>query len=193
MKAESYYYKCSPEYINSLSSGLHTQILETIEVMPKRQTQSEINFDLFWLLTSMGWSYDSAPAAIPREPDKCLGLDCCFDDIKPRNARRLCLSSETLDTRWYADFGKQSDAGMIHIEAQFGKVEAMFKDFCGFRMAYAERRLALGVEILLTDPISYFAHRKAAASGMAKFKTARDALTSIGLDCPIWLVGISEG
>jgi len=192
MKAESYYYNCSPEYINSISSGLHNQIIETVEVMPKRQTRSEINFDLFWLLTSVGWSYDSVPAAIPREPDKCLGLDCCFDDIKPRNDRRLCLISETLDTPLYADFGKQSDAGLIQIEARFGKVEAMFKDFCGFGMAYTERRLALGIEIVLADPASFFAHRKRAAIGMAKFRTARDALTSIGLDCPVWLIGIQE-
>jgi hypothetical protein len=68
----------------------------------------------------------------------------------------------------------------------------MFKDFCGFRIAYAERRLALGVEIVLTDPPSYFVHRKNAVSGMASFDIAKNTLTSIGLDCPIWLIGIGE-
>ena len=68
----------------------------------------------------------------------------------------------------------------------------MFKDFCGFRIAYAERRLALGVEIVLTDPPEYFAHRKNAVSGMASFDIAKNTLTSIGLDCPIWLIGIGE-
>lgn len=192
MKAESYYFNCSLTYINSISPDLHAQILETIEVMPKRQNQSEINFDLFWLLTSIGWSYDSLPAAIPRKPDKCLGLDCCFDDIKPKNNRNLCLTSETIDTQWHADYGKLTDIGLVQIEAQFGKVEAMFKDFCGFRMAYFERRLALGIEIVLVNPGSYFAHRKNSVSRMANFKTAKDTLTSIGLNCPIWLVGIEE-
>ena len=190
MKAESYYFNCSPTYINSISPELHTQIIETIEVMPKRQTQSEINFDLFWLLTSVGWSYDSMPAAIPSEPDKCLGLDSCFENIKPRNNRSLCLTSETLDNQWRADFGKQFNLGIVQIEAQFGLMESMFKNFCGFRIAYAEKRLALGIEIVMVDPNAYFAHRKKAITGMARFSMAKETLSAIGLDCPIWLVGI---
>lgn len=193
MKAESYYYNCSPSYINSISSDLQSQIDETIEILPKRDTQSEIKFDLFWLLTSMGWSYDTTPSGIPNEPDECLGLDCQLKDIKPRNERSLCLTSETLENRLYADFGKQFDDGVVQVEAQFGKTEAMFKDFCGFRMAYAEKRLALGVEVVMVDPGAYFTHRKNSVSGMARFKTAKDTLNAIGLDCPIWIVGIEEG
>ena len=68
----------------------------------------------------------------------------------------------------------------------------MFKDFCGFRIAYAERRLAHGIEIVLSHPVAYFAHRINAIGGMANFKIAKDTLNSIGLDCPIWLVGIVE-
>jgi len=80
----------------------------------------------------------------------------------------------------------------VQVEAQFGKVEAMFKDFCGFRIAYAERRLALGIEIVLVDPPSYFAHQKSAVSGMASFDIAMNTLATIGLECPIWLVGVEE-
>ena len=36
-------------------------------------------------------------------------------------------------------------------------------------IAYAERRLALGIEIVLSNPTSYFAHRKNAIGGMASF------------------------
>ena len=68
----------------------------------------------------------------------------------------------------------------------------MFKDFCGFRIAYSERRLALGVEIVLSNPNAYFAHRKQAIGGMASFDIAKNTLTTIGLDCPIWLIGIGE-
>jgi len=68
----------------------------------------------------------------------------------------------------------------------------MFKDFCGFRIAYSERRLALGIEIVLSNPNSYVAHRRHAIGGMASFDIARNTLTTIGLDCPIWLIGISE-
>ena len=106
-----------------------------------------------------------------------------------RNNRNLCLTSTTLHTRWHADDAKSYGSNLVQIEAQFGKVEAMFKDFCGFRIAYAERRLALGVEVVLTDPPAYFSRRKNAVSGMASFDIAKNTLTSIGPDCPIWLIG----
>jgi len=191
MKADCYYYNCSPSYIDSISSDLRNEIIETIEVLPKRQTQSEINFDLFWLLTSMGWSYDTMPAGIPEKPEECLNLDCCLEEIKPQNKRSLCLTSETIDSRWCADFAKQFDHNyLVQAEVQFGKVEAMFKDFCGFRIGFSEKRLALGIEIVMVDPVAYFSHRKSAVSGMARFKTAKDSLATIGLNCPIWLIGI---
>ena len=72
------------------------------------------------------------------------------------------------------------------------QIKGMFKDFCGFKIAYAERRLALGVEIVLVDLQKYFAHRRNAIGGMANFEIAKRTLNSIGLDCPIWLVGIGE-
>ena len=68
----------------------------------------------------------------------------------------------------------------------------MFKDFFRFRMAYAERKLALGIEIVLSNPTSYFAHRKNAIGGMASFDIAKNTFTTIGLDCPIWLIGIGN-
>jgi hypothetical protein len=36
----------------------------------------------------------------------------------------------------------------------------MLKDFCGIRMAYAERRPALGIENVMFVPSSYFSRRK---------------------------------
>lgn len=68
----------------------------------------------------------------------------------------------------------------------------MFKDFCGFRIAYAEVRLALGIEIVLSEPTKYFALRKKSIRGMASFDVTRETLTTIGLECPIWLIGIKD-
>jgi hypothetical protein len=68
----------------------------------------------------------------------------------------------------------------------------MFKDFCGFSIARYERRMALGIEIVLCEPYKYFSHRKNAVGGMAYFEIAKSTLPAIGLDCPIWLVGIKE-
>jgi hypothetical protein len=65
-------------------------------------------------------------------------------------------------------------------------------DFCGFRIGWYERRLALGILIVMSDPSSYFSHRKQSTSGMAYFEIAKTTLPAIGLDCPIWLIGIRE-
>ena len=38
---------------------------------------------------------------------------------------------------------------------------------------------------------SNFFHRKNAIGGMANFDIAKGTLNTIGLDCPIWLIGIN--
>jgi len=167
MNTESYYYNCSPEYIESIDPDLSEQILSIIKNLPKRQTQSEINADLFWSLTKYGWSYDTVPTgARHTKPD--INVES-IKVLKKRNDHKLCLTSSTLKTKWHADFARSYGSKLVQVEAQFGKVEAMFKDFCGFRIAYAERRLALGIMIVLCDPNSYFAHRRNAIGGMANF------------------------
>jgi hypothetical protein len=191
MKLESYFYNCSPQYIQKIDPSLFDDIHRIIQQLPKRETQSQINADLFWLLTSLEWNYDTVLSGTGSNPPKDLNLGQSIGNIKERNERHYCLTSTTLNTRWHSDFAKQFGSNLVQLEAQFGKVEAMFKDFCGFRIAYAERRLALGIEIVLSNPMAYFAHRRYAIGGMANFKIAKDTLNSIGLDCPIWLVGIN--
>ena len=191
MNLESYYYNCSPEYIESIDPSLHNQILSILAQLPKRQTQSEINSDLFWLLLSDGWNFDSIPQGAGESPLTDISLTIDLNQQKKINSRRLCRTSTTLKARWHADFAKAFGSKLVQIEAQFGKVEAMFKDFCGFRIAYDERRLALGIEIVLSEPTKYFAHRRNSIGGMASFDVARETLTTIGLECPIWLIGIA--
>ena len=101
-------------------------------------------------------------------------------------------NSKFLKTKWHSDFAKSFGSKLVQVEAQFGKVEAMFKDFCGFRIAYAERRLSLGIEIVLSNPNTYFAHRRSSVGGMASFDIAKRTLNTIGLDCPIWLIGMGN-
>jgi len=193
MKLESCYYNCSPEYINSIDPGLHAEIVALIDLLPKRQKKSEINADLFWLLTNKNWYYDSVPQGYSRKPQEKFQIQRSLQEIREWNDRSLCTTSTTLDTRWHADFAKSFNGlKLVQIEAQFGKVEAMFKDFCGFRIAYAERRLSLGIMVVVSDPVSYFTHQKSSIGGMASFHVAKDTLNVIGLDCPIWLVGIKE-
>jgi len=188
MKPRTYYYNCSPEYIETINPDIHYKIIKSVDRLPKRLNQSEINADLFWELTSAGWYYDTVPTFAKTNTYSQIDLE----QVKQGNQRNFCLTSTTLDTRWHSDFARSFNGKLVQIEAQFGKVEAMFKDFCGFRIAYAERRLALGIEIVLCDPPAYFAHRKNAIGGMASFKIAKATLNTIGLDCPIWLIGIAE-
>ena len=189
MNHEEYFYNCSREYINSIDSSLYHELSSIIAKLTKRHTQSEINNDIFWLLTSQGWAYDTLSGTSELPPPE-YNLSNTKPNIGQTNNRSLCLTSTTMDASWHSDFAKRFGDKLVQIEAQFGKVESMFKDFCGFRIARFERRISLGVEIVLCEPYKYFAHRRNAIGGMAYFDIARKTLPAIGLDCPIWLIGI---
>ncbi|ATW24568.1 BglII/BstYI family type II restriction endonuclease [Candidatus Formimonas warabiya] len=192
MKYKQLFYNCSPEYINSISPDLSNEVIGTILELPKRTRQSEINRDLFWLLGSRDWNYHSVPSGITETCPPELGLSLYKDQIVNGNKGELCATSTTVGADWHSDFAKDFSGNLVQIEIQFGKVDLMFKDFCGFRLAYYERRLSLGIEIVMSNPGKYFAHRKNAISRMAYFDIARKTLTAIGLNCPIWLIGIEE-
>ena len=191
MDLTNFFYGCSREYLDSISPYLYAEISGIVKSLPKRSTQKEINNDFYWLLTEKGWSYDTL-SGITAMPPKELGIRVPDRGvIEKRNDRSLCMTSSTLETTWHCDFAKAYAGKLVQIEVQFGKVESMFKDFCGFRIAWYEKRLALGIEIVMKEPAKYFAHRKASIGGMAYFDVARRTLPVIGLDCPIWLIGLS--
>jgi hypothetical protein len=192
MKHEDFFYNCSKEYIHSIDPSLYTEITEILTRLPKRQKQEEINNDLFWLLTNKGWAYDTLANVSEQPPPELAIRNLTRSMLSRNNKRSLCVTSTTLDASWHSDFAKVFCSHLVQIEAQFGKVESMFKDFCGFRIARYERRLALGIEIVLCMPSKYFAHRRNAVGGMAYFDIAKNTLPAIGLDCPIWLIGIKE-
>ena len=193
MQSESYFYNCSKPYTDSISPRLYDEILDVISKLPKRTTQTEINRDLFWILTHKGWSYDTVPAGIEASRLEDLSIEeLNLKEVKEHNKRDLCLTSTTIEAKWHSDFAKLFQDKLVQIEAQFGKVESMFKDFCGFKIGRYERRLTLGIEIVMCEPSKYFFHRRASTSGMAYFEIAKKTLPAIGLDCPIWLVGIKD-
>jgi hypothetical protein len=192
MNHNDYFYNCSKEYINSINPDLYEELVTVINNLPKRQTQTEINNDLFWLLTHKGWSYDTL-SGVSASPPKELSLtNLTRTDTEQSNQRSLCITSTTLGASWHSDFARLFGDKLVQIEAQFGKVESMFKDFCGFRIARYERRIALGIEIVLCEPYDYFSHRRNAVGGMAYYGIAKNTVPAIGLDCPIWLIGIKE-
>lgn len=193
MPPELYFHNCSQEYIDSIDPALYEDVLTITSKLPKRKTQSEINVDLFWMLTAKGWSFDTTPPATNEfPPDKLPIQKVNLNELKKNNRRDYCITSSTLEAKWHSDFAKMYDGSLVQLEVQFGKVESMFKDFCGFKIAGYERRLALGIEIVMSEPSKYFSHRKGSVSGMAYFDIAKKTLPAIGFDCPIWLIGIKE-
>jgi hypothetical protein len=192
MKQENFFFNCSKGYVDGLDPSLFAEISGVISQLPKRQTQEEINNDLFWLLTDKSWAFDTMAGVTDYSPEGLEVKRASKESLKGRNNRSLCLTSTTLAASWHSDFAKAVGSGLVQLEAQFGKVESMFKDFCGFRIAYYERRLVLGIEIVLSEPSAYFAHRKNAVGGMAYFEIAKNTLPAIGLECPIWLIGMKD-
>lgn len=192
MNHEEFFYGCSKEYVLSIDSSLYPELSNLLGKLPKRQKQEEINNDLFWLLTNTGWSFDTL-SNVSEEPPGDLDIPRANKSLAKKNSNRsLCVTATTLDASWHSDFAKKYGSNLVQIEAQFGKVESMFKDFCGFRIARHERRLALGIEIVLCEPTKYFSHRRNAVGGMAYFDIAKNTLPAIGLNCPIWLIGMKE-
>jgi len=186
MNPENYFYRCSREYVDSIDLDLYHEIISIVSSIPKRSTQAEVNRDLFWLSTSRGWSFDTKPVSVKELPPADLELTGFnLKQARDSNNRSLCKTTTTIEARWRSDFGKLFNGKLVQVEAQFGLVESMFKNFCGFQIAHSERRLALGIEIVMSDPNKYFAHRLKAISGMAYFQVAQKTLPAIGLDCPI--------
>jgi len=192
MDLKNFFYGCSREYLDSISPALYVEIAGIMKSLPKRMTQSEINNDFYWLLTEKSWSYDTLSGTTEIPPKELRLATTDRKTIETRNNRSICMTSSTLEATWHCDFAKAYSGKLVQLEVQFGKVESMFKDFCGFRIARYERRLALGIEIVMKEPAKYFAHRKASISGMAYYEIAHRTLPAIGLDCPIWLIGLSE-
>lgn len=178
--------------MNRINGEIYDEIGSAIRELPTREAQSKINRDLFWILTSKNWAFDTTPPNVGETPPRDLGLfSANINAIRNNNKRSLCLTSSTLEAKWHADFAKIFGGNLVQIEVQFGKVEAMFKDFCGFKIAHYERRLGLGIEIVMSGPMQVFSHRKVAISGMANFKIAKQTLPAINLGCPILLIGIT--
>jgi hypothetical protein len=187
-----FYYQCSPESIHAIDPALHGEVEAIIRMLPRRETPAECHQDLFWLFTHKGWCHDTVPVGAPDECPIDLNILESLSDIKDNNTRDFCLASTAFDTFWHADFGKKMNDQLLQVKAQFGQVDQLYKDFCGFRIARVESGLSLGIEIVMENPVGFGRLSKHKGSGLAGFNDARRTLTAVGLDCPIWLIGLSD-
>lgn len=119
-------YQCWPVWWNHLCHHLVANAPETIRNQHRPVLVADITGLALWHRTH--WL----------EQETIWGFRCkpITQEVRQWNVRGLCKTPTTLNTRWHADFAKVYDSKLVQIEAQFGKVEAMFKDFCGFRIAY---------------------------------------------------------
>jgi hypothetical protein len=107
MNTEMYFYNCSKEYVDSISPSLFGEVVGTVSSLPKRSIQAEINQDIFWILTSKDWAYDSTPAGLTDQVPADLNLQgISGKQARVGNNRDLCVTSTTLEARWHSDFCK---------------------------------------------------------------------------------------
>jgi hypothetical protein len=192
MHYHEYFYQCSPHYLHTIDEGLRSEILGAVSRLPERRKQLELNQDLMWLLGDEGWYFSSFPRHVPDLPPEDLGLGrLTRSKLEASRRRSECLASAILGHEWVFDFAKTFGYHRVCLEVQFGKKAALFMDFCKLRIAYYERRLSLGVVLVMCEPSHYFRHRRAAVSGMAEFSVAKEALPIIGLECPLWVIGLA--
>jgi len=98
MKGEHYFHNCSQEYIDSIDAGLFNEIVNIFSQLPKREMQAGINQDLFWLLTTRGWSNDTVPAGLLDTLSKRIEVEgFSLPDIKKANERALCRTTTTTE------------------------------------------------------------------------------------------------
>jgi hypothetical protein len=190
---ENEFYRCSDEYVDKIDPSIRSDIEAIIEKLPKRKYQNDINSDFVWLFGKRGWSFSSFPNSFPFDPPSDLNIDeLDKTSLSKLKIKEECLITSNLKLGWYADFGKSFGSKRVLIEVQFGKIEAAFRDFCRFAITYHERRLDLGILIVMHDPKTYFSEEGSRVSGMAEFETIRKAMWAVDLDCPIWLIGLKE-
>lgn len=192
MESRHYFHNCSKNRLNEDYQKLYSEINSILENINVKETQSEINKKLFWLFIDNNWSFDSLISGLDNNPSFDMETKLDKYEAKQINQRHLCLTSEKTNIDWYCDFAKKFSGKLVHLEVQFGKVEAMFKDFCGFDIAHSENRIDLGIEIVINNPKNFFNHRKKSVSGMAYFDVAKNTLPVMGIKSPIWLIGLKR-
>ena len=193
MNIESYYYNCSHEYIDSIDPSLHRQ--HPFDPCPTPQEADTVGDQLRPVLAApfRRLELDSIPQGAGKTPPTDISLTVDIVQPKKVNSRRLCRTSTTLKARMACrlcqSFWCTSWFRSRHSSA---RSRLCSRSFVGSGLPMLRGRLALGIEIVLSEPTNYFAHRKSSIGGMASFDVARETLTTIGLECPIWLVGIAE-
>ena len=88
MKFESYFHNFSEKYLYSISQTLYEEVVSVVSKLPKRNTQSQINNDLFWLFTDKGWTFDTLAGISEAPPSELLVNQKRKEFLKKNNNRK---------------------------------------------------------------------------------------------------------
>jgi hypothetical protein len=181
MNIQSYFYNCSWEYIDSIEPTFSSQIKDLFKKMPEAQDDKVLITNVFWMLASNGWSFSELPVTISNDPPSGLKVNFKLSEIKKQNSFDLCAASLKPDTPKYNDFAKSLNDQIIHLNIAAQESEKLTVDFTNFQLAYAEKRIPFGIELLSmqsSDPDG------------ACFDLGVELLSMLKFDCPIWLIGL---
>lgn len=179
MEIKSHYYKCSPEYLNSISPNLEKDINHILNKMPERKDSKSLLNDLFWLLASNGWSFSETPAELKNTPPENLRLSLSVETIIESNKPEFCKSSSNLDIDSKSDFAKKYDGQLVQMEIQTDDLKEIASDLIKFRIAFAEKKIQVGIEIIIQNE-----------NEPAAFENVKAMLVKLDVDCPVWVIGI---
>jgi hypothetical protein len=181
MNIQSYLYNCPREYIDSIDPTFSIQIKDLVKKLPEAQDDKALIANVFWMLASNGWSFSELPESISNDPPSGLKVNFKLSEIKKQNSFDLCAASLKPDTPKYNDFAKSLNDQIIHLNIAAQESEKLTVDFTNFQLAYAEKRIPFGIELLSmqsSDPDG------------ACFDLGVELLSMLKFDCPIWLIGL---
>lgn len=152
MTYASHYYKCSLEYLNSISPNIEKEIKQVLDELVAKNDPKNLTNDLFLILPSHGWSHSGTPTE--------------------SNDPNLCRTSSGPELETKSDFAKIFDDQLIQLEIQSGQLYDIASDVAKFKIAFAEKRIQAGIEIIIgIDPAN-----------------AIDMLVKLDVDCPVWVI-----
>jgi len=172
MRILSHYYKCSSEYLSSISPDIEKEINQVLNKLTgEKDTKIPLD-DLAWILASNGWAF-SQP--LPDGPKQSPTMNSVIESNDPE----LCKTSSNLEIETESDFAKKFDTQMVQLEIQADDLEEIASDLIKFRIAFAEKRIQVGIEIIIQN-----------GNGLSEFENVKDMLVKLDVDCPVWLISI---
>ena len=127
MRILSHYYKCSPEYLGSISPGIEKDVKQALDRLPTSKDFKNLSDNLTQILISEGWTSSQASGS------------------------ELCKTSSTIEIGTKSDFAKKFGTQMIQLEIQSYDLEEIASDLIKFRIAFAEKRIQAGIEVTIQN------------------------------------------